>query len=92
MVGWEVHEAESTDLAASLVERVATAEKLTPGALSLLLGQRSSSMKGATMLATLQCFGIAVSFRRPRVSDDNVGRSENKPRSFAVGVGQRRFE
>lgn len=29
-------------------------------------------MKGATMLATLQRLGIAASFSRPRVSDDNA--------------------
>ncbi|WP_268905935.1 hypothetical protein [Citreicoccus inhibens] len=29
-------------------------------------------MKGATLLATLQGFGVTPSFSRPRLSDDNA--------------------
>lgn len=37
----------------------------------VLYSDNGSSMKGATMLATLEKLGIMPSFSRPRVSNDN---------------------
>lgn len=71
IVGWEVHEDESMDLAAELAEKTCAAESVEPGSL-VIHSDNGGPMKGATMLATLQRLGIAASFSRPRVSDDNA--------------------
>lgn len=70
IVAWEVHLRESADLAAALIEKACEAEGIDPGRL-MLHSDNGSPMKGATMLATLQALGIAASFSRPQVSDDN---------------------
>jgi putative transposase len=71
IVGHEVHVAESSDLAALLMRRASLAEGL--GGRSLVLhSDNGSAMKGATMLATLEHLGVAASFSRPRVSNDNA--------------------
>lgn len=70
IVGHEVHEAESADFASALIKRTALAECLAGWAL-VLHSDNGSAMKGATMLATLEQLGVAASFSRPRVSNDN---------------------
>ena len=70
IVGWEVHESESTELAAELFRRTCTELNLDPEGL-VLHQDNGSPMKGSTMLATLQSLGVVASFSRPRVSDDN---------------------
>jgi putative transposase len=71
ILGWAVHEAESAELAAELVERI----RRDAGDLDLtgwvLHSDNGGPMKGATMLATLQHLGVVASFSRPGVSDDN---------------------
>jgi putative transposase len=70
ILGWEVHESESADFAAQLVQRIGTeAQRDLAG--WVLHSDNGSPMKGATMLATLQRLGVVPSFSRPRVSDDN---------------------
>jgi len=71
IVAWEVHEEESMDLAADLAQRACVTHAIKPGSL-VLHADNGGPMKGATMLATLQRLGIAASFSRPRVSDDNA--------------------
>lgn len=71
VVGWEVHDEESMDYASALVEKTCAAESVSRGEL-VLHSDNGGPMKGATMLATLQRLGIAASFSRPRVSDDNA--------------------
>ena len=71
VVGWEVHAEESTELAAKLAERACVDEGVEPGSLALH-SDNGGPMKGSTMLATLQRLGIAASFSRPSVSDDNA--------------------
>lgn len=71
IVGWDVHEVECADLASKLVTEACAAERVDPGRLALH-SDNGGPMKGATMLATLQRLGIAASFSRPRVSDDNA--------------------
>jgi putative transposase len=70
ILGWDVHELESSELAAALVERV---RHSADGSLDgwILHSDNGGPMKGATMLATLQRLGVVPSFSRPRVSDDN---------------------
>jgi transposase InsO family protein len=71
ILGWDVHEAESDELAAALIERI----RREAGEVDLtgwvLHSDNGGPMKGATMLATLQRLGVVTSFSRPGVSDDN---------------------
>jgi putative transposase len=71
IVGHEVHVAESAELAALLMRKASLAEGLGGRAL-VLHSDNGSAMKGATMLATLEHLGVAASFSRPRVSNDNA--------------------
>lgn len=70
IVGWAVHEVDSSDLAAALVREAVIREGVAPEAL-VLHSDNGGPMKGATMLATLQWLGVVPSFSRPRVYDDN---------------------
>ena len=70
IVGHEVQEAESSELAALLMRRASLAEGLA-GRPLVLHSDNGSAMKGATMLATLENLGVVASFSRPRVSNDN---------------------
>lgn len=71
IVGHEVHVAESAELASRLMRRTSLAEGLA-GRPLVLHSDNGSAMKGATMLATLEQLGVAPSFSRPRVSNDNA--------------------
>jgi putative transposase len=70
ILGWQVHQSESSDHAAQLVEHVRRAANRSLDGW-VLHSDNGSPMKGATMLATLQRLGVIPSFSRPRVSDDN---------------------
>lgn len=72
ILGWEVHEEESSDLAGALLQRIR--DEAGPGvdlAGWVLHSDNGSPMKGATMLATMQRLGVVPSFSRPSVSNDN---------------------
>lgn len=69
IVGWQVHDEESAELAAELMKRI-VGEAGHPRGLKLH-SDNGSPMKGSTLLATLQKLGVIPSFSRPRVSDDN---------------------
>jgi putative transposase len=71
ILGWEVHDVESSDLAAALIERIRREHPEKNLAGWILHSDNGAPMKGATMLATLQRLGVVASFSRPRVSDDN---------------------
>jgi len=70
IVGWEVHERESAELAAKLIQRAVLAEGCITRPL-VLHADNGSPMKGATMKVTLEKLGIIASYSRPRVSNDN---------------------
>src|SRR5215210_2072377 len=70
IVGWEVHERESAELAADLVRKAVWAEGCLTSPL-VLHADNGSPMKGAPMKATLERRRVIASYRRPRVSDDN---------------------
>ncbi len=70
IVGFTVHEEEGSDLAARLLEESCKAEGIIADSL-VLHSDNGSPMKGATMLAKLQQLGVATSFSRPSVSNDN---------------------
>jgi len=70
IVGWEVHERESAELAAALIRRAVLAEGCMLRPL-VLHADNGSPMKGATMKITMEKLGIIASYSRPRVSNDN---------------------
>jgi len=73
VVGHEVHEVESAEHAAQLVKRSALAEGVHAAVTKPVLhGDNGAILKATTVLATLQWLGIAPSYSRPRVSDDNA--------------------
>jgi putative transposase len=73
ILGWAVHDSESSAKAAAMVERVREAAATDGVDLAgwVLHSDNGIPMKGATMLATMQRLGIVPSFSRPAVSDDN---------------------
>ena len=70
IVGWEIHDQQTDELASKLALRAYISENITGDGL-VLHSDNGSPMKGATMLATLQTLGVAASFSRPSVSNDN---------------------
>jgi putative transposase len=70
IVHWEVHEHENAELAASMIETACAKQGISRHQITLH-SDNGGPMKGATMLATLQRLGVAPSFSRPKVSDDN---------------------
>ena len=70
IVGWEVHERESADLAAVLIRQAVLSEGCLMRPL-VLHADNGSPMKGATMKTTMEKLGITASYSRPRVSNDN---------------------
>lgn len=70
IVGWQVHDVESTDYAADLIEDIARREMIDEGQL-VIHADNGSPMRGATLRAKLEDLGIAPSYSRPRVSNDN---------------------
>ncbi len=70
IVGFDIHENESAEHAASVVSNAYKTERLCEGDVTLH-SDNGSPMKGSTMLAMLQMLGIIPSFSRPSVSNDN---------------------
>jgi len=70
IVGWEVYAEESADHAAKTFRKAYLREGIAGRPLKLH-SDNGSPMKGATMLGTLQKFGVMPSFSRPSVSNDN---------------------
>lgn len=71
VVGWEVHEEESSALSAELVRRACLREGIS-GQPLILHADNGSPMKGAALRETLHNLGVATSYSRPRVSNDNA--------------------
>ncbi len=69
-MGFAVHAEESSEHAARLMATACCIEGVTQDTL-VLHADNGSPMKGATMLAILQELGVAASFSRPSVSNDN---------------------
>lgn len=73
IVGHEVHEVGSGDHAAQLLKRTTLSEGVHAAAHKPVLhGDNGASLKATTVLAMLHWLGIAPSYSRPRVSDDNA--------------------
>jgi transposase InsO family protein len=73
IVGHEVHAEECGERAAQLLKRTGLAEGIH-AALNkpVLHGDNGPALKATTVLAMLQWLGVAPSYSRPRVSDDNA--------------------
>ncbi len=70
IVGWQVYDTEDSERAGELMRDICRREGIAPGQV-VLHSDNGGPMKGATMLATLRELGVAPSFSRPAVSDDN---------------------
>lgn len=70
IVGWQVYDTESSELASDVMRDICIRENIAPGQV-VLHSDNGSPMKGATLLATLQVLGVTPSFSRPAVSNDN---------------------
>jgi transposase InsO family protein len=70
IVGWSVHEVESSTHASHLVNQICLDEKVQQNQV-VLHSDNGASMKGVTMRAMLEKLGVVASFSRPSVSDDN---------------------
>jgi putative transposase len=70
IVGWNVHDRESSELATDLFCATCAALDLDPEGL-VFHADNGSPMKGSTLLATLHQLGVVPSFSRPCVRDDN---------------------
>jgi len=70
IVGWQVYDHESAELASELMQDICLRLKIAPGQL-VVHSDNGSPMKGETMLASMQRLGIAHSRSRPSVSNDN---------------------
>ena len=67
IVGWQVYEAESSELASEVMRDICLRERIAPHQV-VLHSDNGSPMKGAAMLATLQALGVMPSLSRPAVS------------------------
>ena len=70
IVGWQVHDCESSAHAADLIEDIAHREKIDKNQL-VIHSDNGGPMKGATLRAKLIDLDITPSYSRPRVSNDN---------------------
>ena len=70
IVGWQIYETESSELASEVMRDICGRENIAPNQVTLH-SDNGSPMKGASMLSTLQSLGVMPSFSRPAVSNDN---------------------
>jgi putative transposase len=70
IVGWQVFDGESAQLASGLLTDICERQKIRPNQLTVH-SDNGGPMKGETMLATMQRLGVAPSRSRPSVSNDN---------------------
>ena len=70
IVGWSIHETQSSNYASALIKQSCLDEGIEKNQL-VLHSDNGKPMKGITMLAMLQTLGVMPSFSRPSVSDDN---------------------
>jgi hypothetical protein len=70
IVGWEVHDDERAERAATLIHRICAESGVDPNGL-VLHSDNGKPMRGNTMIATLQWLGIVPSFSRPHVCNYN---------------------
>jgi putative transposase len=92
IVGWQVYENESSELAGQVIRDLCERENIAPDQV-VLHSDNGSPMKGVTMLATLQLLGVMPSFSRPAVSNDNpYSESLFKTMKYRPNYPERAFE
>jgi putative transposase len=92
IVGWQVYESESSELASEVMRDICERENIAPKQV-VLHSDNGGPMKGATMLATLQALGVVPSFSRPAVSNDNAfSESLFKTMKYRPAYPRRPFE
>ena len=72
ILGVEVHERESGELAKHFFDRVCRDEGISSGSSTILHADNGAPMRSYTLAAKLAELGIEMSFSRPRVSNDNA--------------------
>jgi putative transposase len=72
ILGVEVHERESGELAKHFFDRVCRDEGISSGSTAILHSDNGAPMRSTTLAAKLLEHGIERSFSRPRVSNDNA--------------------
>lgn len=70
IVGYTVENEQSSEHASDTIKKICKTENIKEDQVTLH-SDNGSPMKGATMLAALQWLGVAASFSRPSVSNDN---------------------
>lgn len=70
IVGWSIHEQESSEHASDLIKQACLDENVQQNQL-VLHSDNGKPMKGAMMMSMLEMLGVVPSFSRPSVSDDN---------------------
>jgi transposase InsO family protein len=70
IVGWAVNDVQCGEFAAELLQSVCDDMDVSTDGV-VLHADNGKSMKGSSMLSTMQWLGIVPSFSRPNVSDDN---------------------
>jgi transposase InsO family protein len=68
IVGWEIHEYESVDIASDMFKKLKSKYNLKGVRLH---SDNGNPMRGATMIITLHTLGVIPSFSRPQISTDN---------------------
>ena len=71
IVGWQVFDCESSELAAQLLRDICACHRI-PAAQLTVYSDNGAPMKGETMLAAMQRLGVANTRSRPAVSNDNL--------------------
>ena len=66
IVGWDVHDDELAERAATLIHRICAESEVDPNGL-VLHSDNEKAMRGNTMIATLRWLGIVPSLSRPHV-------------------------
>jgi putative transposase len=70
IVGWEIHNEESGDLAAEMLQKIVLAENLSLKP-PLLHSDNGAPMKSQVLRRKVEDLGVNLSYSRPRVSNDN---------------------
>ena len=92
IVGWQIYETESSELASEVLQDICARHGVVPDQV-VLHSDNGSPMKGATMLATMQALGVMPSFSRPAVSNDNpYSESLFKTLKYRPNYPQQAFE
>jgi len=85
IVGWDIHTEDNSENAGILAEITCMLEDIEKDQI-VLHSDNGASQKGATMLGTLERLGVAASFSRPSVSNDNPY-SESLFKTIKYNVG-----